>query len=436
VITGRTVLLAGLGALAVPLWPTPLLGVAISAALLLAVCAVDWAMAGALRPLTLARTGARQVRLGQQAEVVLTVTNQGSRPVRAVLRDAWVPSAGATPPTHRLVVPPGGRGWVSTVLTPTRRGDRAAVAVVVRSVGPLGLAYRQPSARRSRRMTPPWSVRVLAPFESRRHLPEKLSMLRRVTGQLAIRGRGQGTEFDSLREYVDGDDVRSIDWRASARAPSTVVRTWRPERDRRVLCVIDTGRTAAARVHDVPRLDAALDACLLLGAVAARAGDQVDLLAADTAVRASVEGSRGRHVLPRLVQATALLEPALVETDFELVAAEVLRRERKRSLVVVFTALEAAPLAEGLLPVLPVLAARHTLILASVGDPTVAALRAGRGDVGAVYGAAAAETTIAERRRITRELGRYGVRVIDEPADVFASRVTDGYLALKAAGQL
>ena len=102
--------------------------------------------------------------------------------------------------------------------------------------------------------------------------------------------RGQGTEFDSLREYVVGDDVRSIDWRASARAADVMVRTWRPERDRRVLLVLDCGRTAAGRVGDAPRLDAAMDAALLLAALAARAGDRVDLLAYDRAVRARVEG--------------------------------------------------------------------------------------------------------------------------------------------------
>ena len=86
-----------------------------------------------------------------------------------------------------------------------------------------------------------------------------------------------------------GDDVRSIDWRASARAHDVVVRTWRPERDRRVLCLLDTGRTSAARIGDEPRLDAAIDAALLLSVLATRAEDRVDLLAVDTAVRARVE---------------------------------------------------------------------------------------------------------------------------------------------------
>ena len=116
-------------------------------------------------------------------------------------------------------------------------------------------------------------MRVLPPFHSRKHLPSRLARLRELDGRAAVRVRGQGTEFDSLREYVRGDDVRSIDWRASARTRTVVVRTWQPERHRRVLLVLDTSRTSAGRVDDVPRLDSAMDAALLLAALASRAGD-------------------------------------------------------------------------------------------------------------------------------------------------------------------
>jgi uncharacterized protein (DUF58 family) len=279
-------------------------------------------------------------------------------------------------------------------------------------------------------------VRVLPPFTSRKFLPEKLARLRQLDGAVAINRRGQGTEFDSLREYVDGDDVRSIDWRATARRDTVVVRTWRPERDRRLVCVLDTGRTSAARVGDAPRLDAALDACLLLAAVAARAGDRVDLLAADRRVRASVEAATRGEVLPRLVQAMAVLEPALVETDASLLVTEVLRRERKRCLVVLFTALDGAAVEEGLLPVLPSLTSRHTVIVASVGDPRVVELAGRRGDAEAVYEAAAGERALAERRRLTASLRRRGVEVVDAPAETFPSVVADAYLALKAEGRL
>ena len=426
-ITGRAVLAAAVGAVLAPLGWLWLLGFEV---LLLLGVVVDIALAGSIAGLRLSRTGATSTRLGEAVEVALLVVNRGRRRVRGVLRDAWLPSAGARPRVQRLDVPPGERRRLVTTLTPTRRGDRTAAHVTVRSIGPLGVAGRQ------RRHRVPWSVRVLPPFTSRKFLPEKLAKLRELDGAVTVNRRGQGTEFDSLREYVDGDDVRSIDWRATARRGDVVVRTWRPERDRRLLCVLDTGRTSAARVGDIPRLDAALDACLLLAAVAAKAGDRIDLLAADSVVRASVEKASRTEVLPSLVQAMALLEPALVESDAQLMVAEVLRRERKRALVVLFTALDAAPIEHGLLPVLSGLTTRHTVVLAAVGDPRVAELAGRRGDTEAVYEAAAAERALAERRRVTAALRRYGVTVVDEPADVFASKVADVYLSLKAAGRL
>src|SRR5699024_12023432 len=125
----------------------------------------------------------------------------------------------------------------------------------------------------------------------------------------------QGSEFDSLRDYVPGDDVRSIDWRATARGEGVVVRTWRPERDRRLLVVLDTGRTSSGRVGDTTRLDHAMDAALLLSALAGTAGDRADCLAHDRRVRALGKAvGRGSQV-SRIVEALAVLAPEPGESD-------------------------------------------------------------------------------------------------------------------------
>ena len=429
-LTGRAALLAVLGVVPVALLPLGGAMLLIVLALLMVAITLDLLLAGPVSSLRVERDGATACRLGEQVDVRLALTNRGSRPVRGVLRDAWVPSAGASPRVQRLDVPAGERRVLTTTLQPTRRGDRRPDRVTVRSVGPFGVAGRQG------RHEVPWRVRVQPPFTSRRFLPERLTRLRQLEGLVAARVRGQGTEFDSLRDYVDGDDVRSIDWRATARRSEVVVRTWRPERDRRVLLVLDTGRTSAGRVGDVPRLDAALDAALLLTALAARAGDRVDLLALDREVRAAVEGASRDELLPRIVDAMAGLEPALVESDGRRLVSEVLRRSRRRSLVVLFTALDAAPLEEGLLPVLGSLTRRHTVVLASVGDPRVEQMAAGGGDVEAVYDAAAAEQARSERGRVTALLRRRGVEVVDAPPVRFAPAVADAYLDLKAAGRL
>ena len=243
-----------------------------------------------------------------------------------------------------------------------------------------------------------------------------------------------------------GDDVRSIDWRATARAHDVVVRTWRPERDRHIVLAIDTGRTSAARIggsaapgqapDGEPRLDAALDASLLLAAVAAKAGDRVGLVAADTRVRARLGLTSGADIMRSLVAAVTTLEPALVETDPLLLSSQVIAQAGKRSLVVLFTSLDAGPAEYGLMPAVRALAARHQVIVASVGDPRIDELAAARGDAGEVYTAAAAEFAIAGRAALRERLIRLGCEVVDAPADRFASQVADAYLRLKAAGRL
>ena len=433
-VTGRLALLVALGALVVGLVVPSLLGVLVVSGVLALAAAVDALAAVPVGGLLLDReqdpATVATLRLGTSLEVALRVANPGRRRAVLVLRDAWQPSAGAVPGRHRLVVPAGERRRVVTTLTPTRRGDRDAARVTVRSIGPLGLAARQGGR------VVPARVRVLPPFGSRRHLPSRLARMRELDGRRAIQVRGQGTEFDSLREYVAGDDVRSLDWRASARSSGLVVRTWRPERDRHVLVVLDTGRSSAGRVGDAPRLDAALDTALLLAALASRGGDRVDLLALDREVRASVLGATEGDLLPALVTAMAPLEPRLVETDMRLLAASVLARAGQRSLVVLVTGLDEAAVTEGLDPVLGSLLRRHTVLLAAVADPELATMAAGRGDAGAVYTAASAETTRAARLRTAERLSRRGVEVVDAGPEELPPAVADRYLALKAAGRL
>ncbi|MFG2438884.1 DUF58 domain-containing protein [Streptomyces sp. NPDC048508] len=433
--TGRAALLAALGALPVGIWEPSWTGIlAVNAPLALA-CACDAALAAPVRRLGLTRSGDTSVRLGDTADVTLTVTNPSGRPLRAHLRDAWPPSSWESgtevaASRHQVSVPAGERRRVTTRLRPTRRGDRQADRVTIRSYGPLGLFARQGNHK------VPWSVRVLPPFTSRKHLPSKLARLRELDGRTSVLTRGEGTEFDSLREYVPGDDTRSIDWRATARQTMVAVRTWRPERDRHILLVLDTGRTSAGRVGDAPRLDASMDAALLLAALASRAGDRVDLLAYDRRVRALVQGRAAGDVLPSLVNAMAGLEPELVETDARGLAAIALRTAPRRSLIVLLTSLDAAPVEEGLLPVLSGLTQRHTVLVASVADPYIARMAKARGDADAVYEAAAAAQAQAERHRTAEQLRRRGVTVVDAIPDDLAPALADTYLALKAAGRL
>ena len=278
-------------------------------------------------------------------------------------------------------------------------------------------------------------MRVLPAFPSIRHLPSRLARLQELDGRAAVRVRGQGTEFDSLREYVLGDDIRSVDWRASARTRSVVVRTWQPERDRRVVLVLDTGRTSAGRVDDAPRLDSAMDAALLLATLAARAGDRVSFVAGDLGVRSRLKGTH-RDTVGELQDAMANLQPVLAETNWPRLIGAVESFVRQRALVVLLTALEPSAIESGLLPLVGPLTRRHRVLLASVRDPEIDRLAGRRDDARATYDAAAAEQAAARRDRTGRLLTTLGVDVLDADADDLAVRLADHYLALKARGLL
>jgi uncharacterized protein (DUF58 family) len=428
-LTGRAALAALIGTLAALAFRS-VWAVLVVDGLIAGGIVADCVLAGGVRQLRAARSGDTRILLGQQGAVTLTIGNPGRRALRGIVRDAWPPSAGAAPDRAAVFIPGGGQVAITTTLVPQRRGDRPAGRVTVRSLGPLGLAGRQAS------LPVPWSVRVLPPFLSRRHLPEKLAQLRQLDGQHRSMVRGPGTEFDSLREYVVGDDVRSIDWRSSARQSDVMVRTWRPERDRRIIIVLDTGRTSAGRVAGLPRLDTSMDAALLLAALAVRAGDRVDLLAVDRQVRARVIGAGRGEVLAALTNAMAVLDAELTESDYGVMASAVLAAARQRCLVVLLTDLSPAALTVGLLPRIGLLSARYRLLIGAVSDPRVAELAAARGDAAAVYGAGAAARAEADRARISALLRRRGVEIVDAPPDRLPSALADAYLRLKAAGQL
>ncbi len=443
-LTGWFVLLVAVGAV-----PVVALSTVAPAGLVLlgwlTLCAVlaslDLALAASPRALVLQRQTDARVRLTETARATLLITNPSRRVLRGRLRDAWEPSAGARPSRHAVVVPPGERRAVVTELTPWRRGERRALHVTVRARGPLRLAERQASIRL------PGSITVLPEFAARKHLPSRLARLRELDGRTSVMVRGQGTEFDSLREYVRGDDVRSIDWRATARrsggpgpdgrpGQTLMVRTWRPERDRHVVVIVDSGRTAAARIADETRIDTAFESTLLLGALADRAGDRVDVAVFDRRVRGRVQGARGAALLPKLVEMMAPVDPELIETDYTAVPGLVRSMTTQRSLVVLCVPLESPGATRSLLAMLPQLTTRHLVLVAAVTDPGLLEAAAARDDRAAVYRAAAAERALLDSERVAAAVRRLGGDVVSAAPLDLPPAVADRYLAYKAAGRL
>lgn len=429
-ISARALALAGAGIIPVALRPaaSTVLWWALAC---LVVVGIDFFLAPRPAALTITRqVQPATVRLGGAASTTLAVFNTGSRPVRVAVRDVWQPTARIEPETSVLSIPPGERRRTLGELSPVRRGKRRTQAVALRVAGPLRLAYR------TQTRTVEGSLLVLPPFHARQHLPSRLARLREMDGQSSVNIRGQGTEFDSLREYVVGDDVRAIDWRATARAQDVMVRTWRPERDRRVVVIIDTGRLAAVRLGNETRLDASIEATLLLAALSAHAGDRIDVLALDTQVRAHVRSNSATTIMHQLAVALADVEPNLGETDWSLAASLVRRTVSQRSLVVVVTALDAAVISGAMRQAIGALATQHTVVVAGAVDTELAELAADREELSQVYIAAAAERSLLSGQEAIASLSRAGAFVVQAPATELPPRLADMYLQLKATGKL
>lgn len=429
-----TLRLAGLAAVlavASAFAPDPI-GVWPPLALLVLATAVDAMLTPAPWEVGVARDHPAVVPLDGRATVVWRLANARERPLRVALADDLAPSLGAETRRFQTRLPAGGAARYEVGIAPRRRGTFALDQVTVRVLGRFGLVSRQ--APRSL----PATIEVHPSFRSREVAQLRIRRARILEeGLRSVRGRGGGTEFETLREYVQGDEFRHVDWAATARAGVAMVRTYRAERNQTVVVLLDTGRVVAGLVDEVPRLDHGMDATLALATVATHQGDRIGLVAFGGEVRAVVPPRRQRDQLRRLSQAMHRLEPELAESGYRDAFRATLARFRRRALLVIITELAAEAVQETLLPALPLVTREHAVVVASVQDPAVAGMhdRHPRSPSDA-YAAAAAATVLQERERAAARLRAAGALVVDAPPDQLAARLADVYLDVKARGGL
>ena len=429
--TRRLAVVALIGAVAV-LLADDLAGLVVVDALLVALFALDWALAPRPGSLEVQRWAPEVLPLGGHGEVRWTVRNPGSRPVRAVVADELAPSLRASRRRFEATVPAGGAVEARASLHPARRGRFDPHEVAVRVHGPLGLAARQGTR------ILPGRLRVLPPFRSKDEAEARIDRARILdVGLRSAKGRGGGTEFDQLKEYGPDDEFRRIDWAATARSGKAIVRTFRAERNQTVISLLDNGRVMAARVDDVPRVEHAMDAVMTLTHVASRLGDRAGLVAFDRTVRSVVSPAAGPAQLGRVTEAMYELEPQLAESDYRGAFTTTLARFRRRALLVVLTDLVEQAVGESLAPALPVISRSHLVLVAAVQDPEVVRWATAEPvDAEGAYRKAAAVAALDERRRTTARLRGLGATVVDAPPGELAPRLADAYLRVKATGRL
>jgi uncharacterized protein (DUF58 family) len=326
-------------------------------------------------------------------------------------------------------------GRLTARLVPRRRGRHPLPAPAVRIEGRFGLG------RTHHRAGGETEVLVYPDMPAAYRLVVAVRQGRfRDPGVLTRGPLGLGTDFESIRDYLPDDDIRQVNWRASARTGRPMSNQYRVEQDRNVVCCIDAGRLMAAPVSAAPgsagpltRLDAALDAAVAVVLVADEIGDQAGAVAFDSTVR--------RRLAPRrrggqaVVRALFDLEPTAADSDYELAFRHV--GHGKRALVIVFTDLLEEGAARSLVEAVPVLARRHHVVVASVSDPDLdRAVRTPPTEVRDVLAASVVVDALDARARVAAQLVRAGAEVLESPADALAPACVGAYLRAKARSRL
>jgi uncharacterized protein (DUF58 family) len=400
-----------LGALVVPI-SVALVGVAVVAA----VTIVD-ALSARHRP-TVTRTAPRILSRGVPAPLRLELLS--AVPGRVRVRQPLPPDVRVTPSEAA--------GRLEATIVARRRGRHVLARAALRVDGPLGLGCWYHSAGEEAEVLV--YPDLVAAFRLALAVRQGLF---RETGERSRGPLGLGTDFESIRDYLPDDDVRQVNWPATARTGRPMSNQYRVKQDRDVVLVVDSGRLMGAPLGDRTRLDAAVDAVAAVVSVADEVGDRSGVLAFDAEVRSSVSPRRkgGRDV----IRAVFDLEPTSVDSDYELAFRNV--RGLKRAFVLVLTDLLDESAARTLVEAVPLLARRHAVAVASATDTDLARIvaREPRAPV-EVYAAAVALDVLNARARVAAQLRRAGADVLEAPPERLGAACVATYLRAKSRARL
>ena len=390
-----------------------------------------------------AAPGARALEVSREAPVAFSLGR------RFVIRYRWrhtrrrrlrvevkehlpEPLGGAITPLRRLELPAYLTVEEQLELEPVRRGIGPGGRIDLRILGPLGLAWRQS------RIEAPWNATVYPSLRGAwlRALPIQ-SIRRREAGLRSVRHRGEGRLFEGLREWVPGDDTRTIDWKATARRGKPIARQYEDERRQQVMLVVDAGRLLTAEVEGVPRLESVVSAALHLAHAAVEHDDNVGLLVFADTIQRYVPPGRGRRALRAVLEGLAAAEGRLVESDYPAAFRYLAARSRKRALTVLFTDVIDRTASEALVAQTATLRPRHLPLAVTLRDPAMEALASARpAGPAQAFERAAAEELLGAREAALAEMRSRGVMVLDVPPAGASSALVERYHLLKRKGML
>ena len=388
----------------------------------------------------------QRLSIGRDNPVVLCVRS-GNQVSKIRLRDYYPLEFEVSTPTLDASLEPNSTQELTYTVHPDSRGEYQWGDIQVRQLGQWGLAWHDWKIPASQ------TVAVYPDLIGLRSLSIRLTLQNTGTMRQARR-LGMGTEFAELREYGVGDDIRLIDWKATARRSRPLIRVLEPEREQTLIILLDRGRLMTAQVQGLKRFDWGLNATLSLALAGLNRGDKVGIGVFDREVTTWIPPERGQHQLSKLIERLTPIQPVLLEPDYVGAVTKLVNQQTRRALVVLITDLVDITASAELLAALVRLAPRYLPFCVALRDPQVDrlahtpptlhssnSLKKGVlvGDQGAVettYARAVALDLLAQRQVAFAQLKQKGVLVLDAPANQISEQLVDRYLQLKLRNQL
>jgi uncharacterized protein (DUF58 family) len=400
---------------------------------LLAAAAIDYFISEKRAAFRIERQVEDRFAMGAENEVAIKVMNRAQRKVTFILKDEFPSQMELISPREvQLTVTPGrARLWRYSLL-PTARGSYEFGDTMLRFRTRLGLLWKQISYPTAR------SVKVYPDIrEAKKHELYAHRNRRPEPGLRRMRVRGQGREFESLREFAVGDEIRHISWAATARRGKLITRQYTIERSQNIVVLLDTGRLMTARIGKLSKLDHAINATLSIAYVAAAGGDNVGLVSFSRRVTSYLPAQRGRDQINRLMEALYALEPQMIEPSYARAFNFFSANCHRRSLVVILTDLVDRDASAELLAYTSKLIPRHLPLIITIGDTDLRELvRARPATAADVYRQGAAEEILRQREEALTRIRHAGGLAIDVPAGRLSLELVNKYLEVKERGLL
>lgn len=383
-------------------------------------------------PIRLHRVAPDRLHVDQAERVAWTVENRGEATLHLILADRVPEGARATPPVLEVDAPPRSHTTYAYEVLPTRRGPTAFGDLDYRVRGPLGLAWAQ------KRLPARHEIRCMPYLANERaaDLAERRALLRQA-GNHRLRWRGAGTSFESLREYSTQDDIRWVDWKATARVGRPISRNFEIERHQRVVVLVDASRALTTYCGRRTKFDAMLEVAILLARTSLGQGDDLGLMVFADQVELYLHPRRERAQLNAVIEGLYAREPRLVEPNYELALTLAARRNTRRTLFILLTDVTVIEAARRMLLYSRVLTPRHLFLVTTIADETLEENELHEPHTAEdLYRVGVAAGLMHERTVLLEELRRFGVEVLDSRADQVAARAIERYLELKQRHRL